>query len=97
MNRTLREIDPWSAAKISAATAAVFMFVYVLLGLLVMTFTEIQLGAPDGPFATASVWLLLLMPVAYLIVIYLMTLLICLIFNTVAGWLGGIRIELSDD
>ncbi len=97
MNRTLRRIDPWSAAKISAATAAVFMFVYVLLGLLVMTFTDIQLGASDGPFATASVWLLLLMPVAYLIVIYLMTLLICLIFNTVAGWLGGIRIELSDD
>lgn len=97
MNRTLRRIDPWSAAKISAATAAVFMFVYVLLGLLVMTFTDIQPGASDGPFATASVWLLLLMPVAYLIVIYLMTLLICLIFNTVAGWLGGIRIELSDD
>jgi len=97
MNRNLTRIDPWSAAKISAATAAVFMFVYVLFGLLVMTFTEIQLGAADGPFATASIWLLLLMPVAYLIAIYLMTLLICLIFNTVAGWLGGIRIELSDD
>ncbi|WP_405225531.1 hypothetical protein [Lentisalinibacter sediminis] len=97
MNRTLRRIDPWSAAKISAATAAVFMFVYVLIALLVMTFTEIQLAAPDGALDAASIWLVLLMPVAYLFVIYWMTLLICLIFNTVAGWLGGIRIELSDD
>lgn len=97
MNRTLRRIDPWSAAKISAATAAIFMFIYVLVGLLVMTFTDIQPGAQNAPFDSASIWLLLLLPVAYLFAIYFMTAIACLIFNVVAGWLGGIRVELTDD
>jgi len=97
MNRTLQRIDPWSAAKIAAATAAVFMFIYLLVGLLVMTFTDLQFGAPEQSSVTGSIWLLLLLPFAYLIAIYFLTFVVCLIFNAMAGWFGGIRLELSDD
>lgn len=97
MNYVLRRIDPMSAAKLIAVSAALFMAVYVVIALAVVTALDIQLGPEQGPFVEAAPWMLLVMPFAYLIGVYLVTLLICVIFNALAGWLGGIRIELSGD
>jgi Kef-type K+ transport system membrane component KefB len=97
MNYVLRRIDPLSAAKLIAVSAALFMAVYVVIALAVVTALDIQLGSEQGPFVGAAPWIMLVMPFAYLIGVYLVTLLVCLIFNALAGWLGGIRIELSGD
>lgn len=95
MNYVLKKIDPLSAAKLIAISAALFMAVYVVIALAVVTALGIELGPQEGPFVQAAPWMLLVMPFAYLIGVYLVTLLVCLIFNALAGWLGGIRIELG--
>lgn len=97
MNRTLRRIDPFSAAKVVAVTTAVFMAIYAVIGLIVVTVVDLKLGPEIGPFGAATPWMLLALPFGYLIGIYLMTLIATLIFNAVAGLLGGIRIELADE
>ena len=96
MHRVLRRIDPLSAAKVVAVSTAIFMAIYVVIGLIVVTVVDLELGPEMGAFGAATPWMLLAVPFAYLIGVYLMTLVVCLIFNAVAGLLGGIRIELAD-
>jgi len=96
MERVLRRIDPFSAAKVVAVTAAVFMTIYVVIALVLVTVIDIEVGPEMGPFAMATPWMLLAMPLGYLIGVYLTTLVACAIFNAVAGLLGGIRIDLTD-
>lgn len=95
MNHILRRIDPWSAAKVVAVSAAILVAAYVVVALALVAILGVEFGEPGTAFAMAAPWMLLLLPFGYLIGVYLMTLIICALFNAAAGWLGGIRIELT--
>ena len=93
MKKTLVRIAPWQAAKISS-------ILYFALGVLVAVpigvighFSEPVPGQPPPP----GLWFAVSMPIAYALAGLLFVPLGCWLYNTVAGWVGGLSIVVEDD
>jgi hypothetical protein len=94
---TLRRVDPVSAARLVAV-------LYALLGLIIGAFASLAFmlggiaGASAGRFPGSPVFGLLfgagsiiLFPILYGVMGFLMTLIGAMAYNGLAGWLGGIQ------
>lgn len=77
-------------------TAKVLGVLYALLGLvLVPIFLIAARYTPGGAsFGTASI--VVALPLAYGLVGFVFTAIACLLYNLVAGWVGGIEIETDE-
>lgn len=87
----IRRINPVSAAKIAAT-------LYLLLGLIfVPIFIFISRFSPQGGgmFTGMGFGLAILVPVLYAAFGFVGTLIAAAIYNLVAGWVGGIEIDLE--
>ena len=84
-------------------TAKVFAIAYLLAGILLAIFWWFARSV-IGPFGPTphpmqgfpGRGLILLMPIGYAVMGYLSTLVVCWIYNLVAGWVGGIEITLEE-
>ena len=77
-----------------AQTAKVFAVIYALVGLLFTPFFLLAgaLAPEGGRFSTVFA---LAFPVIYAVVGYVGVAIGCAIYNMVAGWVGGIEVELD--
>ena len=75
-------------------TAKVLGVLYALLGVLFIPFFMLaSMFAPDQSFG--GVGLALIFPVIYGVIGFIFTAIGCLFYNLVAGWVGGIEIEVD--
>lgn len=85
-----------------AQTATMGGALYFFLGLIALPFIWIftrvagsaagAAGVPGVPFGGA---MLILIPILYGIVGFICVAIMCLVYNLVAGWVGGIEVELE--
>ena len=76
-------------------TAKVFGILYALIGLVAAPiFLVAALLAPDG--AGLGIGFALLIPICYGLLGFVFTAIGCVIYNLVAGWVGGIEIEIGE-
>lgn len=89
--RRIRRINPVQAAKI---VATLYLFIGVIF---VPIFIFISRFSPQGGgfFAGLGVGLAVLVPVLYAAFGFVGTLIAAALYNLVAGWVGGIEIEVE--
>lgn len=76
-------------------TAKVLGVLYTLIGIvLIPLFLIASMFAPNR--AGFGIGVAIALPVIYGIAGFVFTAIACLIYNMVAGWVGGIEIEISD-
>ena len=92
MSKRIRRFAPFQTAKI-------FGLIYMLMGLLVLPFfwmgsrAATAAGGPAFPFGGK---LLLFVPLIYGVLGFVIVALTCLLYNLVAGWVGGIEVEVEE-
>lgn len=93
----LRRIGPLSVAKLSGVLYAIFGLVFgAVVSLASLAASLVNSGRDPGPFAAlfgggAVIWL----PLFYGCVGFLGSLIMAALYNVIAGWVGGITIELD--
>ena len=89
--RRLRRIDPTQAAKVSG-------ILYGLMGLLLAPFFFLfTLVAPEASGAGAlGIGFAIAVPLIYAVIGAIGTFIAAAVYNLVAGWVGGIEVEVED-
>ena len=89
MVHRIRRIDPFSAAKVCAV-------LYFLGGLIaVPIFLIVGMMAPEAGGERFGLVFAIVIRVVYAVMGFIFTLIACAIYNLVAGWVGGIEMELE--
>ena len=94
---TITHIEPLSLAKIFGVLYAVFGLIY---GLLVAAFSALiaASGVTElAPFGGIGVGVLIGSPIGFGIGGFIGGLLMGALYNVVAGWIGGVRVETDSD
>ncbi|MBU7014642.1 MAG: hypothetical protein HXS52_13980 [Theionarchaea archaeon] len=95
----IKKVDILSFAKIEGAMGAVIGFIAGLImavvGLAAFGFADMA-GAvmPRGASAFFGVAAIIVLPIVYAILGFIGGLIMAFIYNVVAGWIGGIKVEL---
>lgn len=90
MAQRISKIGPLSAAKIAAV-------LYGLMGLIFIPFMLImsQVAPSDTEFPGFGVGFTLILPIAYACIGFVFTFIGAALYNLVAGWVGGVEIDLA--
>jgi len=92
MKKEITSIDTKQSAKIIAIVSALFSLIFTLVGLVM-----ILLGIVQGSQYLKSIGMIyFLMPLWYIILVYLFSRLVYWVYNKVAARFGGIVIEIED-
>jgi hypothetical protein len=88
----IKRVEPVSAAKIAGV-------LYALMGLL-LALLFAAIGSMAGglaqsylPFAGVGVAAIIILPIVYGCIGFVMTLIMAALYNLVAGWVGGLEIQ----
>jgi protein-S-isoprenylcysteine O-methyltransferase Ste14 len=85
MKHRIRRIDPMQAAKMATV-------IYLILGLVFVPFLMLaSMAAPTG----FGIGFAIAMPLMYAVFGFVFTLIGAFIYNLVAGWVGGVELELD--
>jgi len=97
----IKHIGVWSLAKISAA---IFLVVGLIMGIIFMIFGAIltaaspMMGVPmldSGAFTAGGVFAIIAVTIVYAIIGFIWGAIAAFIYNTAAGWFGGVEIDLE--
>lgn len=77
-------------------TAKVVGVLYTLMGLLFVPFFALATMLAPSEDSALPLWLVAIVPVLYGLLGLVFTAIGCLIYNMVAGWVGGFEIELEE-
>lgn len=92
----IRRIGPVSAAKIAGVLYAMMGFVFggifSLLSIVTGAFAPNQAGFPGMIFGAAAI---IVLPIFYGILGFVMTLIMAALYNLIAGWVGGIEVDVD--
>jgi hypothetical protein len=83
----IRRFEPFSTAKVAGVIYAIFGLIFAPIFILASMF------APDE--AGVGIGLAVAIPIIYGIIGFIGTLIAAAIYNLVAGWVGGIEVELD--
>ena len=87
MKHRIRRIDPMQAAKMATV-------IYLILGLVFVPFLMLaSMAAPTG--TGFGIGVAVAMPLLYAAFGFIFTLIGAFIYNLVAGWVGGVELELD--
>lgn len=87
MRHRIRRVEPIAAAKVAGV-------LYALMGLVfVPIFAVVSFAAPSG--SGFGMGLTILMPIFYGVMGFVFTAIAAALYNVVAGWIGGIELELD--
>lgn len=97
----IRRVGVLSLAKISGVLYAVFGFIigifFSLAGLITSSFAS-SMGRDSGMFgALFGVGAIILLPIFYGVLGFVTSAIAAWLYNLIAGWVGGLEIELEDD
>lgn len=81
--KRIKRFNVWQTAKVVA-----------LMYFLIIAIFMIPLGLFDSAFPFGGIMLIFL-PFAYGVIIFLITALGCALYNLVSGWVGGIEVEVE--
>jgi hypothetical protein len=87
----IRRIAPLAAAKVAA-------IIYAVIGLIFFPFfLIISRLAPGGagPWSSMGMGFAIILPICYAIFGFIGTLIATALYNAVAGWVGGIEVEVE--
>lgn len=85
MAQRIRNIDPVQAAKVVAV-------LYLIVGMVLIPIF-LFLAFMDSNAFGFGMGFAILIPVIYAIVGFISTIVVCALYNLVAGWVGGIEVE----
>jgi len=92
MEREIKSIAAHKTALISALVVFVLVLVLTLVSLVITA-----IGLTGNPYGISTPWLKMLMgPFMYLAVVYVLTYILCKLYNVMAPRVGGIRISYED-
>jgi hypothetical protein len=89
MKKQITRLSAVQTAKVTALVYAIFSLLYTIIGVFM-----VLLGS--GEFRWIGLAYIFI-PIPIIIFGFLFTLLFCAIYNLVAGWVGGIEFELTDE
>lgn len=87
MAQRIRNIDPVQAAKVVAV-------LYLLIGTVLIPIF-LFLAFMDSNAFGFGMGFMILIPVVYAVMGFIGTIVACALYNLVAGWVGGIEVELE--
>lgn len=87
MAQRIRNIDPVQAAKVVAV-------LYLILGLVLIPIFLFLTFMDSNAFGLGMGFMIFI-PVMYAVVGFISTIVMCALYNLVAGWVGGIEVELE--
>jgi len=93
---TIGRIDPSSTAKVISLTIGILVAVVILLHFLAVAVGFRSIPAIPLKTVDASLWVIAIVPLIYMIGSYILTFAFCLAFNSASRLFGGIRIQFSD-
>jgi hypothetical protein len=92
----IRRVNPISAAKIAGVLYALLGFIFggiiSLFSVIGSAFAPQDAGVAGMVFGAAAI---IVLPIFYGILGFIMTLIMTALYNLVAGWVGGIEIDVS--
>jgi hypothetical protein len=95
MKVTLKRIDPLTTAKLEALLMGIFgLIIGFVYGIFGAAFGAIGGSALIG--AGIGIAAIILLPIMYAVIGFLAGLIGAALYNLVAGWIGGIKMEFSD-
>lgn len=92
MKKEIRSIDGKQTAKVVAITGALFSLIFTLVGVILFLIGLID----DNEFMKLGALSYILMPLWYLILVYIFSRLVYWLYNKVAARVGGAVIEMED-
>ncbi len=93
----IKKINVWQTAKVFAVIYLLIAFVTVVPALLFMSTIMGSLMSDSSfmfPFHLSGIFILFV-PFIYAVAVFIVTAISCAIYNLVAGWTGGIEVELE--
>lgn len=89
----LKRIGLLSYAKLMTLGMATFGLFYGLALALILKFGNAPVSAEDQILKTLGFWLILVAPIIYAIIGFIIGILTAWIYNIFASWVGGIELE----
>lgn len=96
MKTQIKRFSPHQNAKVFAVLTAVSSLIFLIPMILIMTFTMPPVDAQGNP-VELPIFMFVMAPIFYLIFGYISVAIGCLIYNFLAGFIGGIEFELSSE
>ncbi len=94
MAQQIRRIDPFSAAKVAAILYGIMGLVFIPFVLVLRSLVPAE--AAEAGFAPGfGMGFAIVLPVIYACVGFVFTFIGAALYNVVAGWVGGLEIELG--
>ena len=92
MKKEITSVDSKQSAKIIAIVSALFSLIFTLVGLIMIIVGIVQ----ESEYLKSVGMIYFLMPLWYIILVYIFSRLMYWIYNKVAARFGGIVLELKD-
>ncbi|MCF7832218.1 MAG: hypothetical protein K9N05_01410 [Candidatus Marinimicrobia bacterium] len=92
MKKEIISVDSKQTAKVIAITTALFSLIFTLVGLAMIIFGIVM----DSDVTKSMGLIYLLMPLWYIILVYVFSRLLYWVYNKVAARFGGVVFELED-
>ena len=93
----LNRVEPISYAKVYGALMALLVFVICLLSVIIILPIASMFGGEAASVGiAASIGLVVVVPIVYGIIFFLVGLLMAVLYNVIAGRIGGIEMEFEE-
>ncbi|MDQ8187183.1 DUF3566 domain-containing protein [Pelagicoccus sp. SDUM812002] len=96
MKVTLKKIPPLPAAKLVAVIYGCFGLIFIPFFAIAAIAGVASQEEGSGIAAGMSIFMAILMPLMYVVMGFVGTLVGCFIYNLAAGWVGGIELEFDE-
>jgi hypothetical protein len=90
MKQRITRLSPHQNGKVFGVLMAIISLIFVIPLILAALFASLP------PKAMPSIFALVMLPIMYLVIGYIMTVIGCWIYNLLAGAVGGIEFELQE-
>lgn len=93
----IRRIDPFQAGKVCGTLYAILGLIFGLLFAAMGSMVTSSLS-PDGAglFGGLGLAAIIVLPLLYGIIGFIMTIIMAALYNLVAGWVGGLRVDVEE-
>jgi len=96
MKVKLKRIPPLPAAKLTAVIYGCFSLVFIPFMIIASIAGLATQAEGAGIAAGMGLFMVILLPIIYIILGFVGTLVGCFIYNLAAGWVGGIELEFDE-
>ena len=96
MKVQIRRLSPHQNASVAAVLMLAVSLPLFMVMALVMWFGGPQVSDQGAPAAAFPIFMFLVLPFFYLILVYILVAAICAIYNFISGFIGGFELDLVE-